>query len=151
MDYDEIIRQLTHIDENEGDEKWEIEEIQDHMWDPRKKGRILILIKWKDEDEPSWEPMDIIKEDDPVTLAEYARDHNLLDQQKWKWARRYLILKTRSINHIRKIYAKKKKHGPKYQFGEKVPANIKDAYLIDQMNKNSGWSDAIDKEISQQN
>ena len=32
MDYDEIIKQLTHMNDDEGDERWEIEEIQDHMW-----------------------------------------------------------------------------------------------------------------------
>ena len=78
MDYDEIIRQLTHTNEDEGDDRWEIEEILDHKWNPKKKGRILVLIKWKDLDEPSWEPMEIIKEDDPVTLAEYARDQEIL-------------------------------------------------------------------------
>jgi hypothetical protein len=112
MDYDEIIRQLTHID-NEGDKRWEIEEILDHKWDPKKKGRLLILIEWKALEEPSWEPMHIIKEDDPITLAEYARDHNRLDQTKWKWAKRYLQLTKRSINHLTKLCAKKKKSGPK--------------------------------------
>ena len=74
MDYDEIIRQVTHINDDEGDKRWEIEEILDHKWNPRKKGRMLVQIKWKDLEEPSWEPMEVIKEDDPVTLAEYARD-----------------------------------------------------------------------------
>ena len=83
MDYDKIIRQLTHINEDEGDERWEIEEILDHKWNPRKKGRMLIQIKWKDTEEPTWEPMEIIKEDYPITLAEYARDKNILDQSKW--------------------------------------------------------------------
>ena len=72
MDYDEIIRQLTHINEDEGNNRWEIEEILYHKWNPRKKVRLLVLIKWKELEEPSWEPMEIIKEDDPVTLAEHA-------------------------------------------------------------------------------
>jgi len=44
MDYDEIIRQLTHINDDEGDERWEIEEILGHKWNPTKKGRMLVLI-----------------------------------------------------------------------------------------------------------
>ena len=148
MDYDEIIRQLTHI-EDEGDDRWEIEEILDHKWNPKKKGRLLILIKWKALEEPSWEPMEIIKEDDPITLAEYAKDHNLLEQTKWKWAKRYLQFKKRSINHLTKVYAKKNKSGPKYQFGEQVPRTVKEAYDIDSRNRTTGWTDAIEKELKQ--
>ena len=93
--------------------------------------------------------MEIIKEYDPVTLAEYARDYELLHQQEWNWARKCIVLRTKSLNHLRRIYAKKKKHGPKYQFGELVPTSIKDAYTINKKNKSSRWKEANDKEITQ--
>jgi hypothetical protein len=90
MNYDEIIKQLTHINNDEADDRWIIDSIQGHRWSRSKKGKMEILIKWKDLDEPSWEPIEIIKEDDSVTLAEYARDNDLLNKAKWKWADRYL-------------------------------------------------------------
>ena len=136
MDYDEIIRQLTQLDDDE--DCWTIEEILNHKWDPTKKGKILVLIKWERLDEPTWEPMEIIKEDDPVTLAEYARDHDLLNSSRWKWAKRYLMLKKRSLNYLRQLHAKKNNKGPKYQFGEQVPKSIKEALAIDQKFKHTG-------------
>ena len=89
MDYEEIIRQLTHLDEDDH-ERWVIEEIIDHKQGKGKKGKIDVLVKWKDYDEPSWEPLEIIKEDDPVTLAEYAQRNELQDRAAWKWVKRYL-------------------------------------------------------------
>ena len=46
MDYEEIISQLTGIDpDEEGQDRWEIEKIQDHKLFGKK---IYILIKWRD-------------------------------------------------------------------------------------------------------
>ena len=59
------------------------------------------------------------------------------------------MLKRRSLNHLRKLYAKKKKTGPKYQFGERVPRSIKEAELIHKESKNTGWKDAINQELQQ--
>ena len=56
------------------------------------KGKIEVLIKWKDEDDPTWEPMQTIKEDDPITLAKYAEDRQITDKAIWKWSKRYLCL-----------------------------------------------------------
>ena len=36
----------------------------------------------------SWEPLPIIRKDDPVTIAEYAKENNLLNTRGWKWARK---------------------------------------------------------------
>ena len=37
----------------------------------------------------NWEPMDIIKKYDPVTLANYAFYNNLIYRNIWKWAKIY--------------------------------------------------------------
>jgi len=34
--------------------------------------------------EVTYEPLDVISADDPVTCAVYARDNDLLDQPGWK-------------------------------------------------------------------
>jgi hypothetical protein len=149
MDYAEIIRQLTHLDEDDKN-MWIIEDIIDHSrWGkgPR-KGKIDACVKWKDYDETSWEPMEIIKEDDPVTLAHYAQDQELLEKSIWKWTKRYLSLSKTSQSQIVQLHAKKAKLTTKFKFGERVPRSIKEAYKIDQENNSTGWYDVINKETS---
>ena len=121
MGYDEIIRQLTHISPDDNDERWELEDIIGHRWTTGKKKKLEVLIKWKDFDKPEWIPMNIIKEDDPVTLAEYARDNDLLDHSQWKWATRYLLFSKTAKDKIRHIYAiRKAKSINKYKFGDRI-------------------------------
>ena len=43
-------------------------------------GKIKVEVLW-DNGETSWEPQAVLHKDDPVTIAAYARDHKLLDQQ----------------------------------------------------------------------
>ena len=151
MGYDEIIRQLTHTSPDGDNEKWILEEIQGHRWSKNKnrKGKLDVLIKWKDEEEPTWEPMEIIKEDDPVTLAEYARENDLLEKSVWKWAKRYLFLTKSARNQIRKLNAlRRTKLVPKYKFGEKVPRSIKESDELDKQNHSNGWKNAITLEVS---
>ena len=118
MDYEEIIRQLTHI-KDEADDLWTIEEILDHRWGRGKmKGKMEVLIKWKDEDESSWEPLQIIKEDDPISLAKYAQERGIHKKSNWKWTLRHLALNKTSQARIIQLYAKKSKQLPRYKFGE---------------------------------
>ena len=43
--------------------------------------------------------------------------------------------------------AKKKRRTIKYQFGVRVPRTVKEAYLLDEINNNTFWYDAIKKEV----
>ena len=47
-----------------------------------------MLVEWES-GESTYEPLDLIAGDDPVTCAEYALKSNLLDQTGWKRFRRY--------------------------------------------------------------
>jgi hypothetical protein len=47
-----------------------------------------VLVEWET-GETTYEPLDMIASDDPVTCAEYAMKHNLLDTSGWKRFRRY--------------------------------------------------------------
>ena len=57
----------------EGAEYFEFDKILDHRKSnlPGRKGKLDVLVGWIDQ-EPSWEPMEVIKKDDPITLAAYA-------------------------------------------------------------------------------
>ena len=131
MDYAEIIRQLTHTEE-EASDKWVIDKIIDHRWGRgSREGQLEVRVKWKDYDEPSQEPIQVIRKDDPITLANYAKEYGLLDKSKWKQTKRYLTLNKTSQRKIAQIYAKKTSHGKRYKFGVRVPRTVKEALKID--------------------
>ena len=46
--------------------------------------------------------------------------------------KKILIAQKKIPKLLRAIYVKKKKTGPKFQFGEQVPRTIKEAYQLDQ-------------------
>ena len=92
--------------------------------------------------------MEIIKIDDPVTLAKYADDKKLTNQAMWKWTHRYL----RRPPHFQRLYKqailrKKRTNTVKFQFGIRVPRSLSEAYKLDELNKNTKWADAIIKEL----
>ena len=43
-----------------------------------KKKKIDVLIKWDGYEEPTWEPVEVIKKDDSITLAKYTDEKALL-------------------------------------------------------------------------
>ena len=96
----------------------------------------------------SWEPLQMIKKNDPITLAKYAKEEGLLERPKWKWAKRY-IKNAKKLNRMyRNIHADKKKKGRiKYKFGIRVPSNLHEAYYLDQLNGNTKWQDSTNLEI----
>jgi hypothetical protein len=148
-EYEEIIA-MANRDDEDGVERWTYEKILNHRWSPEKgrKGKIDVQIKWAGYEDPTWEPMEMIKCDDPVTLAKYADDHNLTEKSNWKWTRRYVKNKKKLNRMYRQvIMCKKKSFGIKFQFGIRVPRTTKEAYQLDQLNKDHLWAEAIDKEV----
>ena len=147
-EYAEIVAMANKADDD-GEERWTFENIVDHRWspDPDRKGKLDVLIKWQGYEDTTWEPMEMIKTDDPVTLAKYAETKGLLEQSKWKWARRYVKNKKKQQRMLRNIMkAKRRKTGIKYQFGVRVPRTPKEALELDAAEGNTYWADAMKKE-----
>ena len=56
--------------------------------DPRYKGSSYnVLVNW-DDGTQTWEPLNIIGKQDPVTLAQNDHDNGLLNQPGWKFLHR---------------------------------------------------------------
>jgi hypothetical protein len=53
-----------------------------------------VLVPWET-GESTYEPLNLIGSDDPITCAEYALKHNLLDEPGWKRFRHYTRKKVR--------------------------------------------------------
>jgi hypothetical protein len=57
-----------------------------------------VLVAWET-GESTYEPLDLIASDDPITCTEYVLKHNLLDEPGWKCFRHY----TRDKNTLGRI------------------------------------------------
>ena len=116
---------------------------------PRYNGSAYnVLIEWED-GTSTYEPLDIVAKDDPVTCATYAKENGLLDTPGWK---RFKRLASRKDKYIRMCKAAKRKslrEGDVYKFGVQIPRHVKQAKEIDAKNNNTFWQDAMDHELAQ--
>jgi hypothetical protein len=134
---------------------WVFKEIKGHQGPlrnthPEYKGSAYnVLVLWEDGSE-TYEPLDIIIKDDPVSVAKYAAENNLLDKPGWKRVRH--IAKNqkkleRMVNQARLAHNHGRSSAPSYSFGIKVPRNVKQALQYDEENGNTLWQDAMSLEI----
>ena len=144
MEYNDLIN-LINAKHEDGNGLHSYNAILDHR---KKRGKLEVQIQWDDGD-VTWEPLKEMKLADMVTLAKYAHDHNLVDQPGWKWA------KTKTKNpqkfmRLAKIFKSQvNPPSPRYKFGVRVPRNRQEALVIDKINGNNLWEEAIEKEINQ--
>ena len=108
------------------------------------------MVEWET-GEITEQPLSIIAQDDPVTYAAYAKEHNLLHLPQWNKLRHiaeHQKTLTRAINQtkIRQV-----RRSATYQFGYLNPRDYKHALELDKINGNSRWYDATKKELDQIN
>ena len=85
--------------------------------------------------ETTWEPLCLMIKEDPITLAKYTADNDLLNEDQWRRLRTY----HRQQKHILKLVVKAMagcKCGVHYKFVAQVPNNYKHAVELDIQNKN---------------
>jgi hypothetical protein len=86
MTYRQILEHLerqaeSNLNNNSSDEKlWIFVSIEDHQ---HVDNNWQILVQWEDGSK-TWEPLNVIAKDDPVTAATYDNDQGLLDLPGWK-------------------------------------------------------------------
>jgi len=113
------------------------------------KGVWHLLVNWEGVGyEPSWESLTNMKEADPITCALYAREHNLINQKGWKWAKKIRVDARKLIRIAKRIYSAKRT-SDLFKFGIQVPQSVDEALAIDKANGNTLWKDAIEKELGQ--
>jgi len=88
-----VERQETRAHDDE-ERLWALQKIVGHQGpispgDGRYKGSTYnIEVEWED-GSTTFEPLSMVVKDDPVTLAKYAKDIDLLDVPGWKHIKRY--------------------------------------------------------------
>jgi hypothetical protein len=120
---------------------------------PDYKGSIYnVLVQWEDGSQ-SYKPLQLMITDEPMTLATYAKEHDLLTTPGWKRLKPIAAdldrnkLRLRIMVHQYNVSKGKHSKGPIYKFGIQVPRNVKEAYALDK-NGNTKWTDAMNEEIS---
>ena len=96
-----------------------------------------------------WELLNMIAKQDPVTLAKYAHDHDLLNKPGWKFLRRT----AKRHQFVNAIMNEIKKRGManqvQYKFGVHIPCTYNEAIILDKENGNTLWQDVIWRELDQ--
>jgi hypothetical protein len=152
----DCIEDLEDEDISSEHKSWTFTDVIGHQGPLRKshkdwKGSLYnVLLLWDDGSE-TYEPLEMVIQDDPVTLASYALKHDLLGRPGWK---KLKAIATRLHREQRAlgdfsyaVLASKQAKGPVFQFGVQVPRNVKEAHDLDRQNGNTNWQDAMQEEI----
>ena len=141
--------QLTQQKETEdGYHLWTFKEILNHrLTKIDGKQTMEVEVLW-DTGEKTWQPLNDMKADDPVTISKYVQAKGLVNKPYWKWANKYLKNPKKFLRLCRQVFLAHKRTGPVYKFGVRVPRDMKEALLIDQQDKTDLWKEAIAKEMS---
>jgi hypothetical protein len=153
MTYCQILEHLerqaeSNLNNSSSDEKlWIFESIEDHQ---RVDNKWQVLVKWEDGSK-TWEPLNVIAKDDPVTVARYANDQGLLDIPGWKRFQQFARSKKKISNLLKQVQvnALSKRRGKIFKFGVEIPCDYLDAKRLDKENGNTLWIDATRLELTQ--
>ena len=110
---------------------------------PRKttKGWELLHL-WKD-GSSTWVPLKDAKNSHPVQAAEYAVANKISQEPAFVWWVPWVIKKrNRIIAKVKTRYWLKT-----HKFGIELPKNAAEAYILDERNGNTYWTDAINEEM----
>ena len=102
-----------------------------------------LCVIWKD-GSTDWVSLKDLKESYPVELAQFAINNKIQDEPAFAWWVPYVIRKKDVI--ISKV--KSKYWQRTHKFGLRIPKSVKEAYQIDEENRNTHWRDAIKEEMS---
>jgi hypothetical protein len=117
--------------------------------DPRYKGSLFnCTVEWEDGSQ-SDEPLSVLKKDDPVTCAKYAKENDLLETAGWKSLKRIAKRTKLYERMVKQAKLSSERNGPIYKFGVRVPRNKAEARKLDEENGDHKWRDAERAELQQ--
>lgn len=152
MTYAEI---LQHLESQDDDEKvWTFQQILAHQGPltsnhPDYKGSSYnVKLQW-DTGEVTYEPLDIIAKDDPLSCAMYAKEHGLLDTDGWKRFKRMAKNHKKLVRQINQAKLRSYRTAPRFMYGYEIPRDYRHAKQIDKMNGNTKWADCTQLEMQQ--
>jgi hypothetical protein len=156
--YNELVQRLNQQIQDEftedGEQIWKFRQISGHQGplastDPSYKGcNWNVLVEWET-GEVTYEPLNVIAQDDPVTCAIYAKNNGLLDTPGWKRFKNIAKRQKRMLRELNQSKLRQVRRGVKYKFGIQIPRDYQEAVELDKKNGNTKWQDAVALELSQ--
>ena len=101
-----------------------------------------LLVRWHD-DSVQWIPLSIMKESNPVEVANYAKAASLMTEPAFAWWVPYTLRKAKAIIAAVNVRTRKTTH----KYGIEIPRSLKHAMEIDKKNGNDIWRKAYHKEM----
>jgi hypothetical protein len=102
----------------------------------------LFEVQWRD-GTTQWVPLKVLKESNPVDVAEFAKAQGIADEPAFAWWVPYTLKKRNSIIAAINSRVAQKTH----KYGIEVPRSIAHAKKIDEENGNTYWQDVLAKEM----
>jgi hypothetical protein len=102
-----------------------------------------LLVRFKDKSE-QWIPLRILKETNPVNVANFAMTRNIADEAAFAWWVPFTLCQRDKIVAAVTSCAKSTVH----KYGIKVPSTLQQACSLDDENGNTLWNDAIQLEMA---
>ena len=100
-------------------------------------------VEWED-GTTTWLPLAILKDSNPLMLADYAMSRGIQNQPAFSWWVPTVIRKRKHVvKQIRHRIPKKS-----MKFGITIPGSVDEAIKLDKENGNSLWQEAIQKEVN---
>ena len=90
-----------------------------------------------------WTPLIVLKESNPVDVAEYVLAQKINNDLAFAWCFPYTLIKQDVI--VSSINSRVKKRTHKY--GIEIPSSHKDAISLDTLNGNTLWADSRELEM----
>ena len=85
---------------------------------------------WDDGSE-TWETLSLMATSDPMTLARYAKDNDLLEKTGWKHFKRIAQCEKKCIQMVFQACAAQVHNAKAYKFGVRIPWTYHEALEID--------------------
>jgi hypothetical protein len=152
------IQLLDRFKESE-DPNWKITKIIKHKakrWSRRLPGTynphqtvhdkvIQVLAEFYDGTQ-QWIPALTLKRTNPIPLIQYVQANKYEDRPYFQWLH---LVKPDRLETLTKAFNAKLNALPRYKFGIQLPTNAKHALLLDRLNGNNLWAEAIAAEMKQ--
>eukprot|EP00957_Ditylum_brightwellii_P029577 2234781-Ditylum_brightwellii.AAC.1 len=103
-------------------------------------------MKWEDDTE-TWEPLAAIWKSDPVTLATYPNEHDLLKTDGWKRLCHYVRNKKKFKHQMKQVKINSMRHGQRIKFGVRILKDHHNAIEFDKKLGNTLLKDATKVEM----
>ena len=140
----DLLKQMLNPEVSDHD--WRVENIVEYRETKTESPRAFFKVLWFG-GKKQWVSMDNLRMHDPYLVIRYGSKHDLLNNILWGWTKAYGILDEAYNNLVRAYAVSLKKN--KIKFGIEVPKSTREAYRLDNRNKNDLWGQSMITEVSQ--